>query len=171
LAGKIAPFLHLFDERLGNGDGWRRRLGLGLGRALPEAPVPIEQRRYGNGEKEKDDPAHSPAPARRCGFGRRRRGARRGLILARDGVAVPISLVIHDRISFSVAALDPWRLPSGRPGETLQKGGGEGETEWPHASRNRQRPGLQSLSPAAFPARLALASNASHFRAFRTSRP
>jgi hypothetical protein len=44
-----------------------------------------------------------------------------------------------------VAAPDPWRLPSGRPGETLQKGGGEGETEWPNASRNRH--GLVPVSP------------------------
>ncbi len=115
------------------------------------------------GEKEKDDAAQSPAPARRHGFGRRRRGARRRLIVARDGLAglrrrtgirvflfasvaapsaVPISLLIHDRISLGVAAPDRWRLPPGRHGKTLQKGGGEGETEWPNASRNRQRPSL-----------------------------
>src|SRR5262245_31246390 len=49
---------------------------------------------------------------------------------------------------------------------TLQKGSGEGETEWSNASRNRRRPSLQSLPPEALPARLALALKVSHFRAF-----
>src|SRR4029453_15343971 len=57
ISGEIAPFLHFFDERLRDGDSWRRRLGLSLRRALPEAPVTIEHGRYGNGEKEKKDPA------------------------------------------------------------------------------------------------------------------
>src|SRR5262245_18103703 len=107
------------------------------------------------------------APPRRVGAVSAGEGATRG---GASSLRAMGSL-FRFRLSFMTASHYAWRLrtigvPSGRPGETLQKGGGEGETEWLNASRNRQRPGLQSLPPAAFPARLALATNASHFRAF-----
>ena len=157
LSGEIVPFLHLFDERLRDGDSWRRRLGLSLRRASARSPssdrtAPLRQWRAGEG---RSGPKPRPGvPVRFRPERARRAPAPRPY--ARSGRRLPL------RFSFMTASLCAWRLralwhlPSGQPGETLQNGGGEGETEWPNASDIRQRPSLQSLPPAAFPQGLPL---------------
>ena len=82
LAGEVAPFLHIPDQRLSHRDGRRRRRCLCRLVSFPEAPIMIEKR-GGRTHREKQKDAFYGSPATR----RRGHGSCRRLGLARRRIA------------------------------------------------------------------------------------
>src|SRR5581483_6250658 len=116
LAGEVAPFAHLLDERLGDGDLRGRRSVAGTLPTPPEAPIVVEKRSRTHREEKQE---HAPQPSARPwggSFGRRRGlgpsgrrflslqvrcrllGLARGRLVLRAAVAASVPLLHRGRI-------------------------------------------------------------------------